>query len=450
MLAAILLARGHRVACITPDPAALESILRIQGVAGHVDLHLMATPTVIPPPLTLWQRLRGLIRPFYTKERPVLGVADVKPKEWKPTLRDRWRLNAHRYVRNAPEVQVTPDLPLQVRVKRLLLQVFVPPVWHILQLVRPLSAHTGIRHPINLVVAANAALDCLPWKPDFLLSMYVDLWMTSPAAWRQSAVRMPLPWGGIRFVPFDERHAGSEGYFRDPMFRGMCFLDEVRVIQYQKRQREKAFEFLPDVANGELPHHPIPLIEEILRRAAGRPVVLLCGSIEGRKNVRLFCETALRPAASSIFFAIVGQLHPTTISREEKVLLDEFARSENGNTIIRDIFFEDEREMNAVIQAADIVFAVYREFPISSNMPSKAAQFRKPILVSDRYLLGERVARYCIGRGVDEDDASAMLAGLEHILATPVPEAHFARYCSDFSLTKFAVRLEAFLHDCLK
>lgn len=83
-------------------------------------------------------------------------------------------------------------------------------------------------------------------------------------------------------------------------------------------------------------------------------------------------------------------------------------------------------------------------------MPGKAAHFRKPVLVSDRYLLGERVTRYGIGLGVDEDDAHAMLAGLACVMDKPVPEACFSRYCSDFSLTELAGRLEGFLHDCLK
>ena len=50
-------------------------------------------------------------------------------------------------------------------------------------------------------------------------------------------------------------------------------------------------------------------------------------------------------------------------------------------------YLPDETQFNAIINASDIIFAAYKDFTISSNMPGKAAAFDKPILVSTGYLL---------------------------------------------------------------
>lgn len=456
LFAALLLERGYRVICITPDTSALESVLATQGVLGDNSLHLLALPGIVPPPPTFRQRMNAsLTRTVRTlrgipDSTPNGAVSQAEPKEWKPTLRDRWRLNAHRYARNAPEVRVTPDLPAAVRLKRHLLHLFVPPVWHSLRILRRPAIHAGERYPVNLAIAADTAIREAPWKPDFMLSMYADIWMTTPTCWRPAVIDMPLQWGGIRFMPFTKEVAGKEGYFRDSKFRGLCFLDEETVANYQRRSSDRVFEFLPDVANAALPAGSLPLAEEMRRLAAGRQIVLMCGSIEGRKNVKVFCEMANLAVARPYFFAIVGQLHAATLSAEEKGLLRAFVEAESDNTFLRDAYFEDERELNAVIKSADIIFAVYRDFKISSNMLGKAASFGKPILVSDCHLMGRRVLHYGIGRAVPEDDVVKTLEGLSSIVLNPIRAERFSRFLSDFSQEALAEHLDKFLTKCLQ
>jgi hypothetical protein len=371
-------------------------------------------------------------------------------------LRERWSRNAHRYAQKTPEVRVTADLPLIVQIKRQILHVIVPPVWYTLQVLRAFFyrfyhpiLHVGERCPSNLSIAANVALRQAPWKPDFILSMYSDIWLTHPYYWRKD-LNIPLPWGGIRFMPFKRDIAGSEGYFRNSSFRGLCFLDELAVDNYGRRDPEKIFEFVPDVANDALPECRLPLVDEMCRLANGRKIVLLCGSIEGRKNVRMFCELSQLADSSQFFFALVGQVHRSTFSVEELSLLSTFIEAEAASTFYRDTYFEDESEMNAVINSADVIFAAYRDFSISSNMLSKAAGFRKPILVSDKYLMGARVKQYGIGFAVPEDSAIGILEGLERVIARPPLIENYLNFCRDSSCDGLSQRLEKFLMKCLK
>ncbi len=110
----------------------------------------------------------------------------------------------------------------------------------------------------------------------------------------------------------------------------------------------------------------------------------------------------------------------------------------------------DEKVFNKIIDICDVIFAVYRDFRISSNMLGKAAHFRKPILVSDRYLLGERVMRYGIGHTVDEDDAASILSGLLKTAKQPAASGRISRYSSEFSIDALALRLENFFYKCSK
>ncbi|MBI5136921.1 MAG: glycosyltransferase [Nitrospirae bacterium] len=305
------------------------------------------------------------------------------------------------------------------------------------------------RYHGNLIRAVDSAMKHSPWKPDFMLSMYADVWMTNPSYWRTAADNVPIPWGGIRFIPSRKENAGREGYFRDPNFRGLCFLDEEAAARYQKRNPERVFQALPDVANILLPPGQSQIAGEMRRVAAGRTIVLLCGSIEGRKNVKAFCEVALMPDCDGFLFAIVGQIHPATLSMDEKKLLKAFSESPPRNAFIRDVYFEDERDMNAVIDASDIIFAAYRNFRISSNILGKAAGLGKPLLVSDGYVMADRVGRYGIGLSAPEGDARLMLEKLRLLEKKAIPASKFERFTADFSAKKMGDDLGEFVEQCL-
>jgi hypothetical protein len=51
-----------------------------------------------------------------------------------------------------------------------------------------------------------------------------------------------------------------------------------------------------------------------------------------------------------------------------------------------------------------MIFAVYKDFPHSSNLLSKAAFFKKPIMVSSKYYMGSEVDEYQLGFSVSEDN----------------------------------------------
>lgn len=469
IFASLLLARGYRIVCMTPNPSAIQAILRARGSAVDQNLYFIDLPELEPPPSSCGQRFKSYLRSCLRYVRVKLSdlrrvpeLASETAKEaaiYKPTLLEKWRVNAPLYASRSALVQVTADMPLSLRCKRRILQIAVPPLWYAVQvLLMPLrllrklrssTTHTGILHPASVANAVRKALTSTPWAPDFLLLMYHDQLMTKPRFWKDGTATIPIPWGGVRFMPFGAEDAGKEGYFRQAQFRGMCFLDEHAVSAYTAADPNRSFVFLPDVTNTNLPAQTPALVMEIQRRAAGRKVVLMCGSIEGRKNVSAFCQLALKADSALWFFAMVGQAHPHTFSQQDQSAVTRFIDAQEGNTFYCDTFFPDERDMNAVIQAADILFAAYKNFRISSNMPGKAAHFAKPILVSDGFLMGDRVRHYGIGMVVDQDDVQDMQGALERLAKNPVAPEHFAMYRAEFSEQTAGDSLGKFLTQAL-
>jgi glycosyltransferase involved in cell wall biosynthesis len=457
LFAALLLDRGYRVVCITPDIVALENVLLVQRVDANDRLIKLPVPAILPVPPTLWQQItshwhrggRGRGGSIDSK-----GVDDGRTDHRPRTLFDKWRAHAPMYAKHAPEVRATKDLPAAVQLKRQILQLFVPPVWHTLRALRSLvrrfltNIHAGERGPANLTAAANLAFRQTRWKPDFMFSMYADIWMTNPRYWRRE-IDIPVPWGGIRFIPFPKKAAGREGYFRNSNFRGLCFLDEAAVADYGQKHPEKVFEFVPDVANADLPISHLPLASEMRHLACGRKIVLLCGSIEGRKNVKMFCELAQLAPPNEFFLAIVGQVHSSTFTTDEKKLLSSFIEMKSSHTFFKDVYFEDERDMNAVIEAANIIFAIYRDFRISSNMLGKAAAFEKPILVAKDYLMGKRVEKYGIGRAIPPNDVQLAMAALIELNNVTELKENFKVFRDDFSINALQTRFLRFIERCI-
>jgi len=71
-------------------------------------------------------------------------------------------------------------------------------------------------------------------------------------------------------------------------------------------------------------------------------------------------------------------------------------------------------------------------------------------LVSERFLIGERVRHYNIGCGVREDNVPDMLRALKILAEYPVPTENFAAYRADFSEEKMSDTLGDFISRCLK
>jgi hypothetical protein len=128
--------------------------------------------------------------------------------------------------------------------------------------------------------------------------------------------------------------------------------------------------------------------------------------------------------------------------------LARIGRQPPSNLYIYPEYLLDERSFNDVIALSDVIFAVYRDFARSSNMLSKAAYFKKPLLVADDGLMGRRVKQYQIGCTVESQDVKAMKASLEKLHTIPNLQQNFEIYRQDFSEVAMQSKLISFLQNC--
>jgi hypothetical protein len=288
--------------------------------------------------------------------------------------------------------------------------------------------------------------------PKFVFNMYMDLYRHDVLGWKPFEALHTIPWAGIRFVP--SAVPPTEACYRLASLRGMCFLDEQIQRDYSAAMPEKSFAYLPDVTDASVPSTQSAFAAEIKQRASGRKIVFLGGTIGSNKNLSQWFHVIAQADPSKWYFVQVGEVHEQNLSTEDLAGYQRAQTSPPENLFIHAEYLPDEQTFNEVIALSDVLFAVYRQFSISSNMLGKAAAFNKPILVADGYLMGDRVQKYQIGLAVPEADSNAMTHALTELVgpdnrSVALPE-HFAAYRRDFSYDALKRSLYGFIEQALK
>lgn len=303
--------------------------------------------------------------------------------------------------------------------------------------------------PLEFAQRVKKALKLTKWQPEVVFNMYMDLYKTDATSWQAFDAVCQLPWSGIRFVP---RQDPTEAYYRSASLFGMCFLDESICEQYRVSLPHKTFEYLPDITESALPSQPSDIAQTIKALAKGRKIVFLGGTIGGGKNLARWYELIQRADAAKWFFLQIGEVHENSLTPEDIAERQRVMQDKPENLFIHPAYLPDEKTFNEIIQLSDVLFAVYRNFRISSNMPGKAAAFDRPILVAKDYLMGQRVTTYGIGRAVPEDDVAQMQAALELLVRdeeiTQMRD-RFQAYRDDFSIEALQHRFVHYLKNGL-
>jgi hypothetical protein len=288
----------------------------------------------------------------------------------------------------------------------------------------------------------NQVLRLYPGQVNAVFNMYVDAYPTDQSTWINFAFWQDTPWFGLCISPTP---LPTAGYYNVPSYRGTCFLDETVCAAYQQHMPERVFEYLPDIADTNLPGQVTPLAKQILERAANRKIVFMGGSIGKQKNLARWFELIALANPKDWFFVQIGRLNHNNLLPEDQLALANIVKHPLENLWIQPEYLIDERQFNEVIALSSVIFAVYRDFARSSNMLSKAAYFEKPILVAAGLLMGKRVEHYQIGLAVDQDSASSMYQGLLALDSIENIKDNFGLYRQDFNEAAMQAKLQAIL-----
>lgn len=217
-----------------------------------------------------------------------------------------------------------------------------------------------------------------------------------------------------QFVEDNSSEAGKHLYsfLLHPRLESLTVLSE-DLSDKMLRTIKKDVVVFPDIANGDVvTDHPL---RRRLRRFAGSsPLIVLAGHLNPWKGAGTLARVALSREAKKYSFAFVGKL-PVHLYKpvDQDAIIACMHESENALFHTENI--RDGAPYNAILEAADIVFASFDDFPFSSNTLTKCAILEKPIIVSDGGLMAKRVRDYQLGEIVPQRSPSRTIAAIDSL-----------------------------------
>jgi glycosyltransferase involved in cell wall biosynthesis len=328
----------------------------------------------------------------------------------------------------------------------------------IIHLIRPCAARKPVAQAVEdgdpeqgrckpAHMAHTIVSECLRahFHPDIVLIMYMDLFARRKDGWLEYDEILGIPWVGVNFHVDPRNDQPVAAWCEARSFQGLAFLDEQLVAKYSRWFLDRAFVCLPDVTDCRMELPLSPLVEILRSRARGRHVVFFGGSIGGQKDLATWVQVVRTMDPNCWFFALIGEMHAYTLSESDKVGLEWIQTHQPENVMVYDQYLSDEREFNSLIRQSSVLYAVYKDFPYSSNMLAKAASLEKPVIVSDAHLMGRRVREFGIGATVPEGNPEEIVAALTRMCLSPPHHDSFSAYREQFSEQVLTDRLNRWL-----
>ncbi len=234
------------------------------------------------------------------------------------------------------------------------------------------------------------------------------------------------PWSGIYLHARAFRMPGSpmpnfnrlpcpEKIFTHPSMSSVCLIDEGAVEPMRALTKGKpAFEF-PDITGREIdePLDGDTLSGKLLRYAQGKKIVVCLGHLQKTKGLLELCHAARDPRSANICFFFGGDVSWGDFTPDQIQLIQ--STWEQCPHVLTHLARLSDATMNALIRASHVVFAAYTNFPNSSNIMTKAAMLGRPLVVSDGYLMAERVRKYRLGAVVPEGSVPDIIKQIHHL-----------------------------------
>ncbi len=244
-------------------------------------------------------------------------------------------------------------------------------------------------------------------KPDLVFFCWFDsYWLNIRMSYLILNFIFKYKWIGLFFHPsFIRKNTnyknkiGTNPYsiFLNKNCQGIAILDE-KIKEIFKSKIKKNVYLFPDFTDTSLLKKDNKLLEEIKEKAKNRKIVSLLGSIDKRKNLILFLKCAKKLISKNLFFLIIGKFHENSFTKKELLEIDLIINElKDKNCFIHLKRIEDENVFNSIINISSVLFIPYLKFYHSSNLITKAAAFKIPVIVSKGYLMEERVKKFNLG-----------------------------------------------------
>ena len=332
------------------------------------------------------------------------------------------------------------------------IKTYYPPHVYILQKIDPLlrKIHKGLiftqkgaasEYLANFVSSLSSE-DIRKWKPDLVIHLFADLLGESNKQWKLLSSQIPYKFCALHFNPL---RFTLNALYSNPNFVGMIYLDSKAVETYGARYPSLFFDKIPDIANSNLPSSNDKNAQEILSMARGRKIIFMGGTIGRRKNLNAWLDLVNYADPLKFYFVQVGEIMWQEFSPIFQVRISIFLTDPPPNFYHYTSYVEDESIFNSIIAVSDVIFAVYDKFNGSSNMISKAAFFRKPILVSKSSpIMSKLVSDYGVGLVINNSSVNELYDDLCVASEMRLPDSILEKYLDAHSETALRGELNPF------
>jgi hypothetical protein len=237
-----------------------------------------------------------------------------------------------------------------------------------------------------------------------------------------------FPWSGLylharalrmpgQFLPYRRLVPKPERVFGGLLVRSVALLDEGVLDGMRQITRTRRVVAFPDITDATLPSENASawgLAKKLQEFARGRRIVSLLGYLQQTKGVEEFLALSKDARMQNVVFFLGGE--PALDGFDDASVQRLRETWEQTPNVWAHLQRLPEQVMNAVLSVSDVVFAAYRNFPNSSNVLTKAAMFERPVVVSEGFLMAERVRGYGLGEVVPEGDVEALAATTRRML----------------------------------
>lgn len=285
-------------------------------------------------------------------------------------------------------------------------------------------------HVSQTIQQASAQIQKTPDLVFFTwLDLYLGHYLTHPIVssifpyqwsglyFQPTGIRIPLKMAWLRHGPLN-----PQSILKSPSCPGVALLDEGSTSALSQKINGKSAIPFPDIADTSPPDLQFPPLLKIKKKAKHRKIIGILGSLGKRKGILTFLKMAQQERKGDWFFLFAGKspLLEPSLSAEEKLTIKKIVSAKPDNCYFHFEFIPGEPQFNALVNLCDAIFAVYENFPYSSNALTKAAWFEKPIIASNQHCIGDRLRQYNLGISVPPNSPSAALHALYRLAKSPI------------------------------
>jgi len=218
----------------------------------------------------------------------------------------------------------------------------------------------------------------------------------------------PYKWAGLSLQP----QYRIDSIFTAKNCLAICILNER--FRFDYKVLDNKILLFPDISDLRIRQEKSVFAKSILKKANGRKIIGLIGALSKRKSIIQLLDVAQLMQSEPYFFFFAGEKHFYSFTEFENDRLETLEKRGLDNCYFHFERIEDGYSFNELIVLSDIVFASYLQFRDSSNLLTKIAYFRKPIIVSASNLMCERVREYNMGVCINEGKISEIEFALKN------------------------------------